>query len=175
MREAFRFSQHELLRLADFFLATAVGSTAGEGTEACLSLAECESVVAQILPALPLQTASAEGATLLQRLCVALSRAEGSHVTLANFAHGLHAIHGGAATRPQRTELCFRMLDFDGDGEIGAHDFTLAVQLVPSLRVLVVGRETRRISAADFAAMVGPGALIDNLSWSGSLCVGIRL
>ena len=96
-------------------------------------------------------------------------------MTLANFAHGLHAIHAGAATRPQRTELCFRMLDFDGDGEIGAHDFTLAVQLVPSLRVLVVGRETRRISAADFAAMVGPGALIDNLSWSGSLCVGIRL
>ena len=32
MREAFRFSQHELLRLADFFLAKAVDSTAGEGT-----------------------------------------------------------------------------------------------------------------------------------------------
>ena len=136
MKHGWSFSEYQMMRLADPFLVTALSSvTAGAragAPEACVTLSECEAVVEKMLPGLGLITSSSPGgdrptgarggaSSLLGYLCVALSRSEPfvytpggtaapSVVTLAQFAHGMHALHAGAAAMPQRLALWYSTL-----------------------------------------------------------------
>jgi hypothetical protein len=123
-KSAWHFTEYQMMRLADVFLSATVNSSCG--TAACLSLSECEVVVTSLLPGLglgmPRQESESDSGrspqprtTVAGLLCLALSKCEPHHaagltrpsalVTLAQFGHGMHALHAGETSSPQRAAL----------------------------------------------------------------------
>jgi hypothetical protein len=125
MKYSWYFTEYQMMRLADVFLSATMNSSSGK--EACLSLSECAAVVTKLLPGLGLGTSwqgseSVSGGspqahtTVADLLCSALSKCEphvhapglaqpSALVTLAQFGHGMHALHAGEASSPQRVAL----------------------------------------------------------------------
>ena len=132
-RSGWGFTEHQLMRLADAFLSAMMIRDSTSSAPAYVSLSECEVVVRRLLPGLDLVStrevsASDSGgslqahATLASLLCAALSKCkpyghtqgltrssstmiEDGRVTLAQFGHGMHALHAGEASFPQRVAL----------------------------------------------------------------------